>query len=391
MTHLVAALVTLAISGRTNATPSVAAVNRFVAVAWGATLSGHGSDVYAAISRDGGRTFRSPVRVNDLQGSASLGLEQPPRVSIVARTGREPLVVVVWSAKTKDGTRLLVARSEDGGLSFTRSVPVTGSEASGNRGWMSTAVDRRGHVVVVWLDHREMASGHVHSAAATSADGAEHAQASKLYFADADEASSARPLTGGVCYCCKTALAVGPDGSIYAAWRHVYPGNIRDIGFTSSRDGGRTFAAPSRVSKDGWMLAGCPENGPALAVGADNSVHVLWPTLIPSTAPDGEPSLALFHAVTRDGLRFSSREQIATEGTARHPQLVATSRGLAAAWDEESDGGNRRVVLMRQLNQTREILSGVRSQTPALAVSDDTLVIAWTEGSETSVIRVARR
>ena len=46
-------------------------------------------------------------------------------------------------------------------------------------------------------------------------------------------------LTGGVCYCCKTALAVGADGAIYAAWRHVYPGNMRDIAFTLSRDGGQ--------------------------------------------------------------------------------------------------------------------------------------------------------
>jgi len=35
----------------------------------------------------------------------------------------------------------------------------------------------------------------------------------------------------------------------FAAWRHVYPGNIRDIAFTVSRDGGRTlrnrFASPT--------------------------------------------------------------------------------------------------------------------------------------------------
>jgi len=234
MTHLVAALVTLAISGRTNATPSVAAVNQFVAVAWGATLSGHGTDVYVAVSRDGGRTFRSPVRVNDVEGSASLGLEQPPRVSVVAQATREPLVVVVWSAKTKDGTRLLVARSKDGGLSFTPNVPVTGSEAAGNRGWASTTVDRRGHVVAVWLDHREMASGHMHSTGTSTSDGAAHAQASKLYFADANDPASALALLGGVCYCCKTAVAAGPDGSIYAAWRHVYPGDVRDIAFISS-------------------------------------------------------------------------------------------------------------------------------------------------------------
>jgi hypothetical protein len=392
MTHLVAVFVTLAISGRANATPSVAALDQFVAVVWGATRPAGGTDVYSAISRDGGRTFQTPVRVNDVEGDASLGLEQPPRISLVARKGGEPSIVVVWTAKTKDGTRLLVARSENGGTSFTRAAAFAGSEAPGNRGWVSTAVDRQGHVVAAWLDHREMAAGHMHSSGGANVDGAAHAQASKLYFASLDDGASARPLTGGVCYCCKTAVATGPDGAIYAAWRHVYPGNVRDIAFASSRDGGRTFTPPTRVSADGWMLDGCPENGPALAVNGDNAVHVLWPTLVPPASAGAEPALALFHAVTRDGHTFSPRDRIHTEGTPRHPQLVVTSRGLAAAWDEELDGGNRRVVFVSSLSGAdREIVSAARAQTPALADTRGGVVIVWAEGSDHSVIRVTRR
>ncbi|HET9831283.1 MAG TPA: sialidase family protein, partial [Vicinamibacterales bacterium] len=371
MTHLVVALVTLAISGRTNATPSVSAANQFVAVAWGATLPWRGTDVYAAVSRDGGRTFSQPVRVNDVEGSASLSLEQPPRVSLVTRIGKDPSIVVVWTAKSKQGTRVLVSRSEDGGVSFTPSAVVGGSDAPGNRGWVSTAVDRSGHVIVVWLDHREMASGHDHSSHAPKSDGAVRAQASKLYFATVDAPSSAQPLAGGVCYCCKTAVTAGPDGTIYAAWRHVYPGNIRDIGFVSSRDNGRTFSTPVRVSDDRWMIEGCPENGPALAAGPDNAVHVLWPTLVPATDPNSEPSLALFHATTTDGRTFSKRERVTTEGTPRHPQLLSSPRGLAAAWDEELDGGARRVVFTKAVTHEPEVLSTGRAQTPALAPTDD--------------------
>ena len=392
MTHLVAALVTLAISGRANATPSVAAVNQFVAVVWGATLPGGGTDVYSAVSRDGGRTFQRPVRVNDVDGEASLGLEQPPRVSLFARQDHEPSIVVVWTAKSKDGTRLRVARSENGGVSFAPATTVTASEAPGNRGWLSTAVDSAGRVVAVWLDHREMASGHNHSSAGAKADGAAHAQASKLYFASLDDGSSARALTGGVCYCCKTAVAVSPDGAIYAAWRHVYPGNIRDIAFVSSRNGGRSFAQPARVSADGWMLDGCPENGPALAVDRENAVHVVWPTLLPPASASTEPTLALFHAMTRDGRTFSPRERVLTEGTPRHPQIAATTGGLAAAWDEEVGGGNRRVVLVRSLRSAvREVVSSARAQTPTLADTGNVVVIAWAEGSDASVIKVARR
>ena len=43
-------------------------------------------------------------------------------------------------------------------------------------------------------------------------------------------------------------FSAGSDGAIYLAWRQVYAGNIRDITFTSSRDGGRTFAPPATFS-----------------------------------------------------------------------------------------------------------------------------------------------
>jgi hypothetical protein len=106
----------------------------------------------------------------------------------------------------------------------------------------------------------------------------------------------------------------------------------------------------------------------------------------------------LFHATTRDGLRFSPRERIATEGTPRHPQLTATSAGLVAAWDEQTASGLPRVVLARlrsgsgPAGVSREIVSGsARAQTPAIAASSEGVVIAWAEGAEPSVIRVERR
>ena len=72
---------------------------------------------------------------------------------------------------------------------------------------------------------------------------------------------------------CKTALQAGADGSLYAAWRHVYPGNLRDMAFTMSKDGGRSFTSV-RVSEDGWAINGCPDDGPAIAL--DRRGDVLW-------------------------------------------------------------------------------------------------------------------
>jgi hypothetical protein len=391
----------LAVAGRSNATPSIAADGRVVVIAWSAAdQQGGATDIYIARSLDAGRTFGSPVRVNATTAQASVSGEQPPRVAFVSHATGESSIVAVWTAKGASGTRIVTARSNDGGRTFGGARTVSGTDAPGNRGWEAITTSRSGRVLGIWLDHRELAStgsaamnpeAHMHMPAA---DGAAKAQLSKLYFGDVD-AGGARVVTGGVCYCCKTSVATGPDGSLYAVWRHVYPGNIRDIAFTSSRDEGRTFAAPIRVSEDKWALDGCPENGPALAV-SGRDVHVVWPTLVQG-AGSAEPGLALFYAATRDGRSFTPRQPLPVEGVPRHPQIAATSDGtFLAVWDE-AKSGRRRVVLARAVKTptgsvrfSREpIGNGQLDEYPVVAGTTDGAVVAWASRiGDRSVIRV---
>ena len=104
--------VQLAIEGRANATPWVAARGPFVAVVWGATATGGGTDVYLAVSRDGAGIFDSPVRVNSRPGTARLGGELPPRVALsrVQPGSPEPSITVVWGSREAT-TEIRSARS----------------------------------------------------------------------------------------------------------------------------------------------------------------------------------------------------------------------------------------------------------------------------------------
>jgi hypothetical protein len=364
--------VQVSIPGQVNATPSLAASGQVVALAWGATMDQSPATVHVAVSHDSGRTFAAPVRVSDNRSQANLAAEQPPRVTLVPRAGREPSIVVMWTSKADSGTRLIVARSEDGGRRFSRPAVLRASEAPGNRGWESVATDRQGRVLALWLDHRELApapgaAAHVHGAhavAAGASDGAERALRSKLVFAPLDDPAGVREITGGVCYCCKTSLATGADGGIYAAWRHVYPGNLRDIAFAMSRDGGRTFSAPVRISEDKWQIDGCPENGPALTVDAAGRIHIVWPTLIREA---GRETLALYYSTSADGRTFSARTRIPTTGAAYHPQVALTAAGeLFVAWDELAAGA-RRVRFARGRSTARGMTF---TPAPAPAVSD---------------------
>ena len=374
-----------------------------VAAVWSAAEQGGPTDIYLSISQDGGTSFSPPTRVNDTPGDARVNGEQPPRVALVPRAQGPPEVVVIWTAKGPEGTALRTARSDDGGRSFARAAVVPGTDAPGNRGWEAIAVDRAGTVHAVWLDHRRLSqrtstaeTTHRHGGhhAPATADGAPMSDFSDLYVATLD-GHSPSPLTAGVCYCCKTAIAAAPGGEVYLAWRHVYPGNLRDIAFAVTGPGRPSPIEPVRVSEDHWMLQGCPDDGPAMATDARGAVHIVWPTVV--TEGDATRKV-LFLASSGDGRSFTARAPLPVEGQAHHPQLAVAHDGtLAIAWDEALDG-RRRIVTARgrldgngglRFERDAHVVDG--GVYPALAVTKSAAVVAWTSGQpDESTIQLRR-
>ncbi len=412
----------LLVEGRSNQTPWVAASGNFVAVVWGAQPEGGGADVFVAISRNGGDTFGTPVQVNATDGEARLGGELPPRVALRPRAGAEPDVVVAYGARSPSGTAIVLAQSSDGGRSFAPARALQSTGAPGDRGWHALAIDGEGTAHVMWLDHRGLAASRSHDHArdeAEALDGVAQAQRSSLYYArlsgdaastvssvTADVPANERALVPGVCYCCKVALLTGARGQLFAAWRHVYPGNIRDIAFLASTDAGRTFGTPGRVSDDGWHLAGCPDDGPAMdregEDGEDGAgiVHVVWPTVIGGDTPEG----AIFYAASHDeGRTFTPRVRVPTLGGPRpmHPQVLAGTDGrLTIAWDEVVDGTRRAAVqTMRVLGNGTPVFDNVHrlgtadlpTSYPVLASTSRGTLAVYVEGQPgRTLIRASR-
>lgn len=396
-----ATVVPLAVQGRTNGTPWIAASGSFVAVAWGAGAAGR-TDVFAAASRDGGRTFGAPVQVNAVPGEARLGGEMPPRVVVHRRAGAQaPEVTVLWTARGEI-TAIKAARSTDGGRTFQPAAALQAPGVQGDRGWPAMTADSRGGMHAIWLDHRGLAVARAAGGGRSTHQGGAHdgvamAQKSSLYYAGADaKPSGEHEIAKGVCYCCKTALAAGPDGAIHAAWRHVFPGSYRDMAFSSSRDGGRTFSTPVRISEDRWELNGCPDDGPAMAVDSGGTVHVVWPNLIPGA----EAEWALFYAASSDGRTFTPRARIPTLGGPKpgHAQIAVDRAGrVMVAWDE-TVGGKRVAVARQVLNgrgapgfgDARTISGDAGGTYPVLAATDREFVAVWTAGTgEAATIQVS--
>jgi len=376
--------ITLGLLDRANDAPSVAALGKTVAIAWNARTE-LASDVYVRVSTDAGATFGPPTRVNQLVKDANLSGEQPARIAVASGN----VIHVVWPSRYEGRAVLRYASSADLGKTFTKPVTVVGEQESGIRGWHSIAIGYDGGVHVLWLDGRN-ATPHQHSGSAggrsSHAGMKRQAPRQDVFHASWKDFGSRteNAVVANVCFCCKTAIATAGD-RVYAAWRHIFPGSVRDIAFARSTDNGATFGAPVRLSDDNWTLDACPDDGPSMAADAHGGVHLAWPTMVPGE----RPRKGIFYASllttgpqgAGDAAAFSPRLRLdAGDADVAHPQIASDDHGnVAVVWDERVD--NRRRIVVRRVGSgvaaPAETFEGVGVTYPAVAAADGQWIVVW--------------
>src|SRR5215204_1813809 len=312
----------------------------------------------------------SAVRVNGQPGAATAWRGDQPSVA-VALNGA---VYVLWTAQVEagetHGTDIYLSSSTDGGQSFASEVKVNDDKALGAHGMHSLAVAKDGRIYAGWLDERN-----VHAPTpSTKAEGHHMESNRELYVAYSTDGghtfSVNRKVASEACPCCKTALAVSDDGTLYAGWRQVLPGNYRHIAVASSRDGGTKFSAPVIVSDDRWMLQGCPVSGPSLSVDvASGSLKVAWYAAGESSAP------GVYFTESQDkGRSFSPRQLLSQENVRGTPALAVGNRNLIALWQSADVPDTK----MRELGTAGSVLSvAANAELPAGAVSNDKLFVTY--------------
>ena len=338
-------------------------------------LSPHGDRaivwISAADSGADGRLYVSvngatPTAIADPLAAVEVHGEAPPKIAFASDSSLYAVYLLGKDVgKRFPVSALRVVHSRDLGRTWSPPVTVTDDTAAfGSHNFHALAVSPDGEVYVAWLDGR---AGKSAAYIANSSDGG------------ATWGTNVRMSVGEACPCCRTALAAGTGGVIYAAWRAVLDGNVRDIVVARSGDRGHTWSEARRVHADDWKIDGCPHAGPSLQLGEDGRLHVLWWTGKPGSA-------GVFYAVSADSARtFSEPVAIATQSSPSpsHVQLaLARSGTLVAAWDELS--GDMPVVRARvalrnaSFGQPVTLTDPARaSQFPAIAMHGDTAYVAW--------------
>ena len=183
-------------------------------------------------------------------------------------------------------------------------------------------------------------------------------------------------VQANVCFCCKTSVATSGE-NVYVAWRHIYPGSLRDIAVSRSADNGATFGPPTRVSEDGWKIDACPDDGPALAADGHGGIHIVWPTLVPGDTP----RKGIFYSTLAENA-FAPRIRLdAGDGDPAHPQIAADEHlNTAAVWDERVGDGRRIVfrTIVDKVPQPAQTFTGDSAGYPTVAGNEGFWIVLWT-------------
>ena len=208
-------------------------------------------------SNDSGDTFEAPVWVSEKGAKFSSHGENSPGLTVTP-----DILYAAWN----QGGDIRVGRSLSWGGSFEKPVRISDKPEKDYSGYVSIGVAPNGDVYAVWLDTRDRENGK---------------EVYSLYMARSKDngatfGKNAR-IAAHVCECCRPNVSFGPNGEVLVFWRHIYPGNVRDMTVAVSRDNGETFGAPVRIAEDNWKIEGCPDSGIALAR-AEGRVYAAWLT-----------------------------------------------------------------------------------------------------------------
>jgi hypothetical protein len=371
--------------------PTIAADPRSgaVYVAWVQTDPDSSSNAYlSALGPDG--TPGPPVRLNQRSDRVAIATQNPAQVVVTA----DGAVIVGWVSdhathgSPRNDISIRLVRSTDGGRTFSAPTSV----AIDQRRWPANlyydlAAGSDTALYVSWLDLHYYTDSLAAHAAAHLPDSIPVPE-SRVDFRVARSTDGGRSFVGPAildtssCICCRTAIAVGRDGAVHALWRHVFPGNVRDFVSATSTDNGASFTTPHRVHEDHWVLNGCPDIGPDLAVDAENVLHAIWYTGAPGRQ-------GLWYATSADGGQtFTSPMPVLTDQRLPPSEAKLATLG-GSTWVTWEDRRRRPgEILLARAGSTEGIRVGF-GEYPAVAAGAGRLAVAWADQG-TIRVRTAR-
>jgi len=344
-----------------------------------------------------------------------VGADRVPRLSWIEGAGPFELRTSAWSPAGWEPARVLASgpdwfvnwadvpalgaledgtlaaswleRSGTGSYDYRVRIAVGGAaplvlhddSGTGEHGFVSLAALDPERWLAVWLDGR--ASGGHH-------DGSGAMQLRARTVAKRGELGPEVLLDARVCDCCATAAERTASGDVLVVYRDRDPNEVRDLAAVLVRPDG-SASTPVRVCDDGWKIAGCPVNGPALAA-SGTELAVAWFTL------GAESRARVQVAFSRDGGRtFGAPTQVSQAETDGFVDCAYDAGGrLWVSWLERPtrERGEWRLAPIDDgvVGEARTLAATVPGRAAGIArlvSAGDGLLFAWLDSSDGARLR----
>ncbi|MCH7613175.1 MAG: exo-alpha-sialidase [Candidatus Marinimicrobia bacterium] len=276
---------------------------------------------------------------------------------------------VSWLEMSDEGTfdyDIKVAMSTNRGKTWTDPVVPHQDGIKGEHGFVSFFGFGK-QTGLIWLDARAMMAGDQ-----------EHGMGTMRLYASTinpvGELGLEIMLDNMVCECCPT-TAVNTSVGPLVAYRDRDNDETRNIRLTFVNG-----AHPSvPIHDDGWIIPGCPVNGPVLAANGEQ-VAIAW-----YTAPDNNSKVNI--AFSHDGgLTFSDPIRIDNGSPIGRTDVVwLNNETILVSWLEE--GTDTGELIIKSVNvdgrskkvKSINVNSSRGSGYPKLAITGDFVFVTWTE------------
>jgi hypothetical protein len=183
-------------------------------------------------------------------------------------------------------------------------------------------------------------------------------------------------LDASVCDCCQTSVTNTDKGPL-VVYRDRSEKEVRDIYVTRKLDD--SWEAPAAVHNDGWVIYGCPVNGPKV-VSNSNNIAVSWFTVY-----DGKPRVNLSFSKSY-GASFDSPVQINdNDAIGRVDVVFLNDTEVLVSYMEQDDFDTylrlKKVSVDGKVSKPitiSKIDSGRNTGVPQLEILNDEIFIVWT-------------
>lgn len=270
----------------------------------------------------------------------------------------------------------VLARSRDGGMRWERIVQVNADGQGGYSGFAAMWPEGSDRLGIAWLDGRAKQGGHDGH---DGHDGGGAMQLRATRFDGGLQRGEELVLDAMTCDCCQTDVAMTDRGALLV-YRGRTGAEVRDI--LAVRRSGDGWTAPVPVHADGWVIGGCPVNGPAVAARGAEAV-VGW-----FTARGGAPLLQLARSGDAGGT-FAAPVKV-DAGAAVLGQVDVALDGEHAwiAWLREDASGQTLMLARYAPDLGRELQRievarlqgrGRATGAPRMVAGQRGLWLAWTD------------